>query len=213
MSPTRSRTRASTLRSTPPASTPSRRPPDAGRYADRARRRSAGQPRDRAGHLPTPQPAVTDRAGKHPHRPDPIRPHRGARTGRAPPRGVTADPGGTAMMTTSRTRNMSNGSARRVMGVVAAAMIVALAIWALARLLDVELTVGNGHVSAADVVVTALLAGLAALGVRAQLPSAGPIDPGHLSAAALAISIIGPTWLADGLARVVLIGMHVAVGL
>jgi hypothetical protein len=29
---------------------------------------------------------------------------------------------------------------------------------------------------------------------------------------ALAISIIGPTWLADGLAGVVLIGMHVAVG-
>jgi hypothetical protein len=66
-------------------------------------------------------------------------------------------------------------------------MIVALAIWALARLLGVELTVGKGqdasHVSAADVVVTALLAGLVGLGVRAQLAAAGPIDPGHLSAA------------------------------
>jgi Family of unknown function (DUF6069) len=30
---------------------------------------------------------------------------------------------------------------------------------------------------------------------------------------ALAISIIGPTWLADGAASVVLIGMHLAVGL
>jgi len=29
---------------------------------------------------------------------------------------------------------------------------------------------------------------------------------------ALAVSVIGPTWLADGLAAVVLIGMHVAVG-
>jgi hypothetical protein len=122
------------------------------------------------------------------------------------------------MMTTSRTRNVSNGPARRVTGVVAAAMIVALAIWALARLLGVELTVGKGqdagHVSAADAVVTALLAGLLALGVRVQLarrradrswPFVGGI--------ALAVSIIGPTWLADGLARVVLIGMHVAVGL
>ena len=30
---------------------------------------------------------------------------------------------------------------------------------------------------------------------------------------ALAISIIGPTWLADGMASVVLIAMHLAVGL
>jgi hypothetical protein len=82
---------------------------------------------------------------------------------------------------------MSNGSARRVTGVVAAAMIVALAIWALARLLGVELTVGNGqdasHVSAADVVVTALLAGLVGWVCGRSLPAAGPIDPGHLSAA------------------------------
>jgi hypothetical protein len=121
-------------------------------------------------------------------------------------------------MITSRRRNISNGLARRVTAVVAAAMIVALAIWVLARLLGVELTVGTGqdagHVSAADAVVTALLAGLAALGVRAQLARhradrSWPLVGG----AALVISIIGPTWLADGLARVVLIGMHVAVGL
>jgi uncharacterized protein DUF6069 len=122
------------------------------------------------------------------------------------------------MMTTSRTGNMSNGLAWRVTGVVGAAMIVALAIWALARLLGVELTVGNGrdasHVSAADAVVTALLAGLVALGVRAQLARrrAGRYWP-YVGGAALAISIIGPIWLADGLACVVLIGMHVAVGL
>ena len=70
---------------------------------------------------------------------------------------------------------------------VAAAMIVALAIWTLARLLGVELTVGDGqdatHVSAADVVVTALLAGLGGLGVRAQLARRGPIGSGQLSAA------------------------------
>lgn len=113
---------------------------------------------------------------------------------------------------------MGNGSARRVTGVVAAAMIVALAIWALARLLGVELTVGKGqdasHVSVADVVVTALPAGLVGLGVRAQLARrrADRSWP-FVGGAALAVSIIGPIWLADGLACVVLIGMHIAVGL
>ena len=34
-----------------------------------------------------------------------------------------------------------------------------------------------------------------------------------LGSTTLAISIIGPTWLADGAASVVLIGMHLAVGL
>jgi len=101
--------------------------------------------------------------------------------------------------------------------VVAAAVIVALAIWALARLLGVELTVGRGqdasHVSAADAVVTALLAGLVGLGVRAQLARrrADRSWP-CVGGTALAISIIGPIWPADGLACVVLIGMHVAVG-
>jgi hypothetical protein len=92
---------------------------------------------------------------------------------------------------------MSNGSARKVTGVVAAAMIVALAIWVLARLLGVELTVGRGqdasHVSAADAVVTALLAGLVGLGVRAQLARrrADRSWP-YVGGTALAISIIGP---------------------
>ena len=62
-------------------------------------------------------------------------------------------------------------------------------------------------------VVTAPLAGLVGLGVRTQLARrwadrSWPVVGG----AALAVSIIGPIWLADGLACVVLIGMHVAVG-
>jgi len=65
---------------------------------------------------------------------------------------------------------------RRSAGVVAAAMLVTLAIWALARMLDVELTVGKG------------------------------LDARPVGAAD------GPTWLADGAAGVVLIGMHLAVG-
>ena len=106
---------------------------------------------------------------------------------------------------------------RRSAAVVAAAIAVALAIWTLARLLDVELTVGNGadasQVGATDVLVTALLAGLAAWGVHALLVRRGAARwwP-FVGSTALAVSVIGPTWLADGLAAVVLIGMHLAVG-
>lgn len=100
---------------------------------------------------------------------------------------------------------------------MAAAMVAALAIWALARLLGVELTVGKGQdvstVGAVEVLVVAGLAGLAAWGVRALLARRGAARRWPLvGSTALAISIIGPTWLADGLAGVVLIGMHVAVG-
>jgi uncharacterized membrane protein YhaH (DUF805 family) len=121
------------------------------------------------------------------------------------------------MMTMGK-RNLSKKSAWRHTGVVAAAVIVALAIWALARLLGVELTVGNGqhasHVGAVDVLVAALLAGLAAWGTRALLARRGadrawPI----VGATALGISYIGPSYLADGLAALVLSGMHLAVGL
>jgi hypothetical protein len=106
---------------------------------------------------------------------------------------------------------------RRSTGVVAAAIAVALAIWTLARLLDVELTVGEGadasQVGATDVLVTALLAGLAAWGVHALLVRRGAARwwP-FVGSTALAISVVGPSWLADGMAAVVLIAMHLAVG-
>jgi hypothetical protein len=119
-------------------------------------------------------------------------------------------------MTTMRV--MASGSPRRSAGVVAAATVVALAIWVLARMLGVEVTVGKGPdatpVGAADVLVAVVLAGLAAWGVQTLLArrrAAGwwPL----VGSTALAVSIIGPTWLADGVAGVVLIGMHLAVGL
>jgi len=100
---------------------------------------------------------------------------------------------------------------------VTAAAVVALAIWALARLLEVELTVGKGRdaspVGAVEVIVTVLLAGLAAWGVHTLLVRRGAARwwP-FVGSTALAISVIGPTWLADGAAGVVLIGMHLAVG-
>jgi Family of unknown function (DUF6069) len=109
------------------------------------------------------------------------------------------------------------GSLRRGAGVVAAAAVVALAIWALARLLGVELTVGKGDdagtVGAVDVLITVLLAGLAAGGVQTLLARCGAARSWpFVGSTALAISVIGPTWLADGAAGVVLIGMHLAVG-
>ena len=100
---------------------------------------------------------------------------------------------------------------------MAAALVIALAIWALARLLGVDLIVGKGPdattVGAADVLVTVVLAGLAAWAVQKLLARRGAAGwwP-FVGSTALAISIIGPTWLAYGMASVVLIGMHLAVG-
>jgi Family of unknown function (DUF6069) len=109
------------------------------------------------------------------------------------------------------------GTGRRSAGVVAAALVVALGIWTLARLLGVDLIVGKGPdattVGAVDVLVTVVLAGLAAWMVQKLLARRGAAGwwP-FVGSTALAISIIGPTWLADGMASVVLIGMHLAVG-
>ena len=110
------------------------------------------------------------------------------------------------------------GSARWSAKVVAAAMVVALAIWALARLLGVELTVGKGPdaglVGPGDVLAAVVVASLAAWVVQQLLARRGAAGwwP-FVGSTALAISIIGPTWLADGAASVVLIAMHLAVGL
>jgi uncharacterized protein DUF6069 len=110
------------------------------------------------------------------------------------------------------------GSRGRSAGIVAAATLVALVIWGLARVLGVELTVGKGGqaslVGAADVLVAVLVAGVAAWLVGRLLARRGAAGwwP-FVGSTTLAISIIGPTWLADGAASVVLISMHLAVGL
>jgi Family of unknown function (DUF6069) len=110
------------------------------------------------------------------------------------------------------------GSRGRSAGIVATATLVALAIWGLARVPGVELTVGKGDqaslVGAADVLAAVLVAGLATWLAQRLLARRGAAGwwP-FVGSTALAISIIGPTWLADGAASVVLIGMHLAVGL
>jgi hypothetical protein len=115
------------------------------------------------------------------------------------------------------TGQRNGGATRRSLEVIAAGAGVALAIWALVSALGVELTVGKGadasQVGVVEVVAAALLAGLGAWAVQRQLArrGAGRWWP-FVGSTALAISVIGPSWLADGAAGVALIGMHLAVG-
>jgi hypothetical protein len=109
-------------------------------------------------------------------------------------------------------------SARRSGGVILVAVVVALAIWSAARLLGVELTVGKGadssKVGPVDVLVATVLAGLLAWGTHsllARTPRTARWWP-FIGSTAIAISIIGPNYLADGASAVALITMHVAVG-
>jgi uncharacterized protein DUF6069 len=78
--------------------------------------------------------------------------------------------------------------------------------------------VGKGQdprqVGPLDVVVATVVAGLAAWGVHrllARSPRTARWWP-FVGSTALAVSITGPSYLADGAAAVALIGMHLAVG-
>ena len=109
------------------------------------------------------------------------------------------------------------GGARGSLKVIAAGAGVALAASALVHALGVELHVGKGadasQVGAVEVLAAAVVAGLAAWVVQRQLArhGAGRWWP-FVGSTALSISIIGPSWLADGAAGVALIAMHLAVG-
>jgi len=122
------------------------------------------------------------------------------------------------MVVSIRTRrNMMRTTTRSSLAVVAAGMATALIVWAVIRLLSVDLTVeaGSGatQVDAVDVLLASLVAGLAAWGVFALLahwrrarwwPFVG--------STALAISMLGPSYLADGIAAFSLICLHILVG-
>jgi hypothetical protein len=95
-------------------------------------------------------------------------------------------------------------------------MATALVAWAVIRLLGIDLTVeagsGTAQVGAVDVLLASLVAGLVAWGVFALLahwrrprwwPSVGSIG--------LALSILGPSYLADGISAASLICLHVLV--
>ena len=98
------------------------------------------------------------------------------------------------------------------------ATVVALGTWAVVRLLGVELTVGKGpdpsQVGAVEVVAATVLAGLAAWAVHRVLARSARTARWwpFVGSTAIAVSIIGPSYLADGAAAVALISMHLIVG-
>jgi FtsH-binding integral membrane protein len=109
-------------------------------------------------------------------------------------------------------------SAQRTAGIVAVAAAVALVLWAVARLLGVDLDVRIGgdvrQVGPADVLVTTVLAGLAAWvvhSVLARTPRTARWWP-FIASTALAISMTGPSYLSDGADAVALMATHLVVG-
>jgi hypothetical protein len=109
-------------------------------------------------------------------------------------------------------------SAKRTTGVVAVAAAAALAIWAVARLLGVDVEVELGgevrQVGPADIRVTTIVAGLAAwvvYSLLARTPRTARWWP-FVGSTAIALSMLGPSYLSDGGGAVALIAMHLAVG-
>jgi hypothetical protein len=105
---------------------------------------------------------------------------------------------------------------RRRTATVVIAPVAALASWALIRLIGIDLALSHGRdgstVGPVDVFVAALAGGLAAWLVarvierRSQHPRRLWAQVGST---ALAVSIIGPNYLADGATAVALISLHV----
>jgi Zn-dependent alcohol dehydrogenase len=110
-------------------------------------------------------------------------------------------------------------TAWRSVGIIGVAAASALVIWAAARLLGIELTVGKGpdasQVGVVDVLLTTVVAGLLAWGTHRLLARSvrtlrwWPF----VGSTAIAVSMLGPSYLADGAAAAAaLIAMHLAVG-
>lgn len=101
--------------------------------------------------------------------------------------------------------------------VIAAAVAVAVAVWALVLVLGADPVVGRGGdvspVTTVDVVVSTLVAGVAAWAVHTLLRRIGrsQLWP-FVASTALAVSMNGPSWFADGVSAVALMYMHAAVG-
>lgn len=101
---------------------------------------------------------------------------------------------------------------------IAIGMVLALAVYAVARTSGAELDVGRGDelntVGSLDVVIQSILGGLTASFVWWGLVRGGwarwwpPIG-----SAALATSMVGPSWFADGSTALWLMSMHFAVGI
>ena len=109
-------------------------------------------------------------------------------------------------------------SAKRTTAVIAVAAVAALAIWAVARLLGVDVEVELGgevrQVGPVGILVTTVVAGLAAwvvYSILARTPRSARWWP-FVGSTGIALSMLGPSYLSDGAAAVTLIAMHFAVG-
>jgi hypothetical protein len=109
-------------------------------------------------------------------------------------------------------------SAKRTTDVIAVAAAAALVIWGIARLfgVDVEVELGGEirQVGPVDILVAAIVAGLAAwvvYSLLARTPRTARWWP-FVGSTAIAVSMLGPSYLSDGAAAVALIAMHFAVG-
>jgi hypothetical protein len=107
---------------------------------------------------------------------------------------------------------MSRLDRRRVTTLVLAPA-AALAAWTALRTVGVDLVLKDGStVGAGDVLVAALAGATAGWLVVRRLESHSRRPRSRwafIGSAALAVSIIGPNWLADGSTAVALIGLHV----
>jgi hypothetical protein len=109
-------------------------------------------------------------------------------------------------------------SAKRTAAVVAVATAAALVVWAVARLLGLDLNVELGgevrQVGPVDVILATVVAGLAAwavLSILARSPRTARWWP-FVGSTAIAISMLGPSYLSGGADAVALIAMHLVVG-
>ena len=107
---------------------------------------------------------------------------------------------------------MTSNTRRRIATVILAPG-AALAAWALTKAIGVDLVVstGSGKVGPGDVFVAGLVAAVAAWGAvrlierRSRRPRA---VWSFTASTALAVSTIGPSWLADGSSAASLIALH-----
>jgi uncharacterized protein DUF6069 len=113
-------------------------------------------------------------------------------------------------------RNLGDGMTdrtRRRIATVVLAPVAAFATWAVARLIGIDLvvTAGSGTVGPANLLTAALLGALGGwvaarvLERRSRRPRAWW---SFSSSTACAVSMIGPSWLADGSSAVALMAMH-----
>jgi hypothetical protein len=105
----------------------------------------------------------------------------------------------------------------RRLGVVAAGVVVALVVYGLIRLAGVDLWYDKDEhnaIGVADVIVASVIGGLAAWAVNALLIRVGRARwwP-FVGSTALAISMLGPSYMSDGSSAMALVVLHFAVAI